>query len=163
MSNSRGPETLAHLVAALGPRALAATSAQAAATSDLAVVAIPFRNVARVPVQQTGKGRYRRQQLRRTARRPHCVLYEFAGGSLTICSVFGALSRLVVGGSCPCHGGGATGRPSNNSPVHWPFMLTLSGHFANGCGYNAFASAASDQSPQFRVMHRPSPRAGIGG
>jgi 8-hydroxy-5-deazaflavin:NADPH oxidoreductase len=51
MSNSREPETLAHLVAALGPTALAATSDQAAAAGDLVVVAIPFRNVAQVPVQ----------------------------------------------------------------------------------------------------------------
>ena len=51
MSNSRGAETLAPLVAALGPKARAATSDRAAAAGDLVVVAIPFRNVAQVPVQ----------------------------------------------------------------------------------------------------------------
>jgi 8-hydroxy-5-deazaflavin:NADPH oxidoreductase len=51
MSNSRRAETLAPLVAALGPKAQAATSDQAAAAGDLVVVAIPFRNVAQVPVQ----------------------------------------------------------------------------------------------------------------
>ena len=51
MSNSRRAETLAPLVAALGPKARAATSDQAATAGDLVVVAIPFRNVAQVPVQ----------------------------------------------------------------------------------------------------------------
>src|ERR1700682_674642 len=51
MSNARRAETLAPLVAALGPKARAATSDQAAAAGDLVVVAIPFRNVAQVPVQ----------------------------------------------------------------------------------------------------------------
>jgi 8-hydroxy-5-deazaflavin:NADPH oxidoreductase len=51
MSNSRRAETLAPLVAALGPKARAGTSDQAAAAGDLVVVAIPFRNVAQVPVQ----------------------------------------------------------------------------------------------------------------
>jgi predicted dinucleotide-binding enzyme len=51
MSNSRRAETLAALVAALGPKARAATSDQAAAAGDLVIVAIPFRNVAQVPVQ----------------------------------------------------------------------------------------------------------------
>jgi 8-hydroxy-5-deazaflavin:NADPH oxidoreductase len=51
MSNSRRAETLAPLVAALGPKARAGTSDQAATAGDLVVVAIPFRNVAQVPVQ----------------------------------------------------------------------------------------------------------------
>src|ERR1700681_3859878 len=51
MSNSRRAETLTPLVAALGPKARAATSDQAATAGDLVVVAIPFRNVAQVPVQ----------------------------------------------------------------------------------------------------------------
>src|ERR1700674_2881054 len=51
MGNSRRPETLTPLVAALGPKARAATSDQAATAGDLVVVAIPFRNVAQVPVQ----------------------------------------------------------------------------------------------------------------
>ena len=42
MSNSRGPETLADLVAELGPQARAATAAQAAADSDIVVIAVPL-------------------------------------------------------------------------------------------------------------------------
>jgi len=50
LSNSRGPETLAELVAELGPRARAATAEQAAtAASDLVVVAIPFKAVTTLP------------------------------------------------------------------------------------------------------------------
>jgi hypothetical protein len=41
LSNSRGPETLADLVAELGPRARAATGAEAAATGDLVLVSVP--------------------------------------------------------------------------------------------------------------------------
>jgi len=51
VSNSRGPETLADLVAQLGPRARAATSAEAAAAGDLAVVTIPLKNLDAVPVE----------------------------------------------------------------------------------------------------------------
>jgi len=43
LSNSRGPETLAGLVAELGPRARAATPAEAAAAGDWVVVAVPFK------------------------------------------------------------------------------------------------------------------------
>jgi len=43
VSNSRGPETLADLVAELGPRARAATAEEAARAGDLVVVTIPFR------------------------------------------------------------------------------------------------------------------------
>jgi predicted dinucleotide-binding enzyme len=42
LSNSRGPETLADTVAELGPLASAATSAEAAATGDIVVVAVPL-------------------------------------------------------------------------------------------------------------------------
>jgi 8-hydroxy-5-deazaflavin:NADPH oxidoreductase len=42
VSNSRGPETLADLVAELGPRARAATAEEAAAAGDWVVVTIPF-------------------------------------------------------------------------------------------------------------------------
>ncbi len=49
LSNSRGPETLKDLVAELGPRASAATGAEAAAAGDLVVVAIPLRADASVP------------------------------------------------------------------------------------------------------------------
>jgi 8-hydroxy-5-deazaflavin:NADPH oxidoreductase len=45
LSNSRGPETLRDLIAHLGPRARAATPAEAAAAGDWTVVAVPFRGV----------------------------------------------------------------------------------------------------------------------
>jgi len=52
MSNSRGPETLADVVAELGPHASAATSAQAAAAAEIAVVTVPFKNYLQVPVAE---------------------------------------------------------------------------------------------------------------
>lgn len=51
ISNSRGPETLAELVAELGPKATAATAAGAAAAGDFAVVTVPLKAVAQVPVE----------------------------------------------------------------------------------------------------------------
>ena len=51
LSNSRGPETLADLVADLGPRARAATAEEAAAAGDLVVVTVPLRSVSAVPVE----------------------------------------------------------------------------------------------------------------
>ena len=42
VSNSRGPQTLSALVAELGPKARAATPAEAAAAGDLVVVTIPL-------------------------------------------------------------------------------------------------------------------------
>lgn len=51
VSSSRGPETLADLVAELGPRARAATSAEAAAAGDLVVVTVPLRAYLDVPVE----------------------------------------------------------------------------------------------------------------
>ena len=50
LSNSRGPETLAGLVAELGDAARAATPAEAAAAGDIVVVTIPLRAIDRVPV-----------------------------------------------------------------------------------------------------------------
>jgi len=50
LSNSRGPETLAPLVAELGPKARAATPAEAAAAGDMVVVTIPLNNIHTVPV-----------------------------------------------------------------------------------------------------------------
>lgn len=50
LSNSRGPQTLSGLVEELGPRARAATPAEAAAAADIAVVTIPLRNYRAVPV-----------------------------------------------------------------------------------------------------------------
>jgi predicted dinucleotide-binding enzyme len=50
LSNSRGPETLAELTAALGPRARAATPEEAASVGDLVVVTIPLKNIERLPL-----------------------------------------------------------------------------------------------------------------
>lgn len=50
ISNSRGPETLADLVAELGPNARAATAEDAAAAADFAVVTVPLKNYEQVPV-----------------------------------------------------------------------------------------------------------------
>jgi 8-hydroxy-5-deazaflavin:NADPH oxidoreductase len=50
ISNSRGPETLSSLIAELGPRARAATAAEAAQAGDIVVVAIPLKNYREVPV-----------------------------------------------------------------------------------------------------------------
>lgn len=49
LSNSRGPATLAGLVAELGPRVRAATPEQAAAAADVAVVTVPLHAVGQVP------------------------------------------------------------------------------------------------------------------
>jgi predicted dinucleotide-binding enzyme len=51
LSNSRGPETLSDLVDELGPRARAATPAEAAAAGDIVVVAIPLKAYEDVPVE----------------------------------------------------------------------------------------------------------------
>lgn len=51
ISNSRGPETLADLVAELGPNARAATPAEAAAAGDFAVVSVPLKRIPDVPVE----------------------------------------------------------------------------------------------------------------
>jgi len=51
ISNSRGPETLAELVAELGPNARAATVVDAAKAGDIVVVTIPLKNYRSVPVQ----------------------------------------------------------------------------------------------------------------
>lgn len=52
LSNSRGPRTLAGLVAELGPRARAATASQAAAAGELVVVSVPFKAFRELPVDQ---------------------------------------------------------------------------------------------------------------
>jgi predicted dinucleotide-binding enzyme len=49
LSNSRGPETLADLVAELGPKARAATPAEAAEAGDLVVVSVPLHAYRAVP------------------------------------------------------------------------------------------------------------------
>ena len=51
LSNSRGPETLADLVAELGPRARAATATDAAAAGDIVVVTVPLKAYRQVPVE----------------------------------------------------------------------------------------------------------------
>ena len=51
ISNSRGPETLAGLVAELGPDARAATAFEAAQSGDIVVVSIPLKNYRKVPVE----------------------------------------------------------------------------------------------------------------
>ena len=50
IGNSRGPDTLAELVAELGPRARAATAEDAAKTGEIVVVSIPLKNYREVPV-----------------------------------------------------------------------------------------------------------------
>jgi predicted dinucleotide-binding enzyme len=50
LSNSRGPETLAELVANLGPKARAATAAEAA-DADLVVVSVPFHAHQKLPAE----------------------------------------------------------------------------------------------------------------
>jgi len=52
ISNSRAPETLAALVEELGPKARAATAAEAAAAGDFAVVTVPLKNYTKVPVAE---------------------------------------------------------------------------------------------------------------
>lgn len=49
LSNSRGPETLRDLVGELGPRARAATPAEAAAAGDIVVVTVPLKAYRDVP------------------------------------------------------------------------------------------------------------------
>ncbi|MFC7528395.1 NADPH-dependent F420 reductase [Actinoplanes sp. GCM10030250] len=49
LSNSRGPETLQELVSELGPRARAATPAEAASGADFVVVTVPLKAYREVP------------------------------------------------------------------------------------------------------------------
>jgi hypothetical protein len=49
LSNSRGPSTLAGLVAELGPQAQAASGAEAAAAGDLVLVSVPLRAYPSLP------------------------------------------------------------------------------------------------------------------
>jgi predicted dinucleotide-binding enzyme len=51
IANSRGPETLADLVADLGPNARAATADEAAAAADVALVAVPTKANRDIPVE----------------------------------------------------------------------------------------------------------------
>lgn len=52
IANSRGSETLAGLIAELGPAARAASAADAAATGDFAVVAVPLKVVNDMPIDE---------------------------------------------------------------------------------------------------------------
>jgi len=51
LSNRRGPETLAGLVAELGPRARAGTAEEAASAGEVVVVTVPFKAYTAVPVE----------------------------------------------------------------------------------------------------------------
>jgi len=51
ISNSRGPETLADLIAELGPRASAATSRDAGGAGDIIVVTVPLKAYRDIPVE----------------------------------------------------------------------------------------------------------------
>ena len=51
LSNSRGPQTLADLVATLGPQASAGTAQEAAGKGDIVVVTIPLKAYRTVPVE----------------------------------------------------------------------------------------------------------------
>ena len=52
IANNSGPETLGELVAELGPKAIAATAAEAAEAGDFAILAIPLPGAATLPVGQ---------------------------------------------------------------------------------------------------------------
>lgn len=52
LSNRRGPDTLAALVAGLGPRARAVVPAEAALAGDIVVVTIPLKSYRDVPVAE---------------------------------------------------------------------------------------------------------------
>ena len=51
LSNSRGPESLAGLVAELGPNARAGTVEEAATAGDMVVVTVPLKNYRAVPAE----------------------------------------------------------------------------------------------------------------
>jgi 8-hydroxy-5-deazaflavin:NADPH oxidoreductase len=51
ISNSRGPETLSALITELGPKARAATAAEAAKAGEIVVVSVPLKNYRSVPVE----------------------------------------------------------------------------------------------------------------
>lgn len=52
ISNSRGPETLADLVSELGPKATAATAAEAAAAGEWAIVTVPLKAIDALPADE---------------------------------------------------------------------------------------------------------------
>lgn len=52
IANSRGPETLADLIAELGPKARAATAVDAAEAAEVAVVTVPLGAIDQLPADQ---------------------------------------------------------------------------------------------------------------
>jgi predicted dinucleotide-binding enzyme len=92
LSNSRGPQTLRSLTDRLGPRAHAATPAEAAAAGDWTVVAVPFSAVPHLPADAlAGKtvidtNNYFRQR--------DGIIAELETGSLTAAELF---QRYVPG------------------------------------------------------------------
>ncbi len=57
VSNSRGPDTLGDLVAALGPRARALASADAARWAEIVLLAVPWRTPEALPPAETVAGK----------------------------------------------------------------------------------------------------------
>jgi predicted dinucleotide-binding enzyme len=57
VSNSRGPESLASLVKDIGPRVRATTVADAAASADIVLLAIPWRSPEALPSPDSVKGK----------------------------------------------------------------------------------------------------------
>ena len=55
LSNSREPGTLSDLARRLGPRAQAATPAEAAAAGDIVVVAVPLNAYKQIPVAPSAR------------------------------------------------------------------------------------------------------------
>ena len=51
ISNSRGPDTLAGLIAELGEKARAATPQEAAQAGDIVVVSVPLKSYRSIPVE----------------------------------------------------------------------------------------------------------------
>jgi predicted dinucleotide-binding enzyme len=51
LSNTQGPDSLAGLIKELGPQAVAAKPAEAAAAGEFAIVAIPLTTIGQVPVE----------------------------------------------------------------------------------------------------------------
>jgi predicted dinucleotide-binding enzyme len=54
LANSRGPETLRHLIAELGPLATAGTVEHAASTADVIILSVPLPAVQNIPAEWLG-------------------------------------------------------------------------------------------------------------
>ena len=57
ISNSRGPHSLTHVVAEIGPRATAVTPEEAVALGDVVVLALPWRNRHQLPEAKLFEGK----------------------------------------------------------------------------------------------------------